>query len=444
MQKKYVLIIFIFFIIFSLTNTAAAAELKLEEAVEILAEENRELKNARKDIESAEGDIDLARRSYFPTIELQSSYRKVDEQSDTDETEIPSEFEFISEFTETPEENYSTSLSISQPLWLGGKAGIQKELAAYRTEMARADYENILEEQIFKLIQSYYGVLQAEKMVEIEEEALTALDEHLRVVRKNLDAGTTTRQDLLQSKIEQRRGEKKLTEAKNDLKIAKKRLSQLLVSSEQYSVEKPEPKLDYELKHSQLYELALENNSELLVLELNRKITELNKKLEGEYYRPSVNLNASYDWEGEEFPGDESWSTTASVSIPIYDGGSGKIKAEQIDKELEKLDNSRRDILENIDIEIEEVLLAVEENEESIELEKLSLKNAEENLELANKSYEAGAAANKEVIDAQTTYNQAKTALMQAEYNYEIELFRTLYKSGQIREYFEDVIEDVK
>jgi outer membrane protein TolC len=79
-----------------------------------------------------------------------------------------------------------------------------------------------------------------------------------------------------------------------------------------------------------------------------------------------------------------------------------------------------------------------------INLEQLSLENAEENLEIANKSYEAGVVSNTEVIDAQATYNQAKTSLLQTEYKYEIELFRTLYKSGRLTENFEDVINNEK
>ena len=79
-----------------------------------------------------------------------------------------------------------------------------------------------------------------------------------------------------------------------------------------------------------------------------------------------------------------------------------------------------------------------------MELEQLSLKNAAENLEIANKSYEAGVASNTDVIDAQSTYNQAQTSLLQAEYNYEIELFRTIYKSGRLKEYFKDVVENEK
>jgi outer membrane protein TolC len=75
-----------------------------------------------------------------------------------------------------------------------------------------------------------------------------------------------------------------------------------------------------------------------------------------------------------------------------------------------------------------------------IELEQLSLENAEENLDLTNKSYQAGIGTNIDVINAQTSYKQAQISLLQAEYNYEINLYKLLYNTGRISELFKDVI----
>ena len=433
MKKRVKVIALILTAVFLFSTTAglAAEDLKLEQAVKMLVENNRTLKNARTDIENAEKDIQLAVRSYFPNLDLQTSYTKMDEGQQT-------------LMGTGPDENYRTSISLSQTIWTGGKVPIQKEIANYGMEIARAEYEKRVEDQIFSLIQSYYGVLQARGMVEIREEALATVNEHLRVVKNNLDAGTAIRRDLLQSQIEQRNAEEELTAARNDLKIAQRRLAQLLTADKSYEVEDPEIDFNLELEQEKLFNTAVENDLQLMILELNSKIRKLNQKLEAQYYRPNVSLNGSYDWQGPEFLDEESWSMTLGVNVPLYDGGKGSINAEKQEQELEKLANNRQDLLENIDIEVEESILTVRETEEAIELEQLSLENAEESLEIANKSYEAGVASNTEVIDAQSTYNQAKTSLLQAGYDYEIELFRTIYKSGRLKEYFEDVIEDEK
>lgn len=428
-QRNIVLVVFLLLILFfSSSAVFAVGELELDGAVKLLIENNRTLKNTRRDIENAEKDIDLAVRSYFPSLDLQSSYTKFDE---------------IQLMTGT-DENYSTSISLTQPIWLGGKVGMQKEIAGYGLEIARTEYEKTVEDQIFSLIQAYYGVLQAEGMVEIREEALDTVNEHLRVVKNNLEAGIAIRRDLLQSQIEQRNAEEELTAARNDLKIARRRLAQLLNYEAEFTLENPEANFDFSLKQEELFQTAVENDSQLMILELNKEIVKLNQKLEGQYYRPSVSLNGSYDWQGDEFMDEKSWSMTLGVNVPLYDGGKGGINADKQENELQKLANNQQDLLENLDIEVEEYILTVKESEEKIELEKLSLENAVENLEIANKSYEAGVASNTDVIDAQATYNQSKIALLQSEYSYEIEQFRTLYKSGRLKEYFEDVINDEK
>lgn len=412
----------------SAVNVLAAEDLELNQAVKILVEENRTLENARKDIENAEKDIDLTGRSYFPTLDLQSSYTKMDEP-------MP-----LSTGFSRSDDRYDTSLSLTQPIWLGGKVSMQKEIAGYGLEIARTEYEKTVEDQIFSLVQAYYGVLQAEGMVEIREEALDTVNEHLRIVKNNLEAGVAIRRDLLQSQIEQRNAEEELTAAQNDLQIARRRLAQVLNSNAVYNVNNPEAKFDFSLDQNKLFQTALENDPKLMVLELNKEIVKLQQKLEGQYYRPSLSLNGSYDWQGDEFMDQDSWTMTLGVNVPLYDGGKGGIKADQQQNELEKIANNRQNLLENLNIEVEDSILTVKESKEKIALEQLSLENAAENLEIANKSYEAGVASNTEVIDAQSIYNQSKISLLQSEYSYEIEQFRTLYKSGRLKEYFEDVI----
>ena len=441
---KNILIFTAVFLIIISSASAAQENLNLDEAVKILVQENRELENARTDIANAEADIDLAYRSFFPSISLDNSYTKLDE----GRREFNPEALFnenIPTYTEGSDTTYSNTLRLTQPVWFGNEVLLNKDIAEFRIETARSNYESTLEDKIFSLIQAYYGVLQAEGLVEIREEALDIANEHLRIVENNLEAGLVIRRDLLQSKIEQRKAEEDLQAAENDLKIAKRRFNQLITSQKNYSLQKPELNLDLNLNQEELYQTAVENSAQLHSLEINKKIVEINKRIKEIPQRPRININGSYTWEGEEFfAEDESWSVTVTGSIPLYDGGKSKIEADKQQREIDKLNNSISDLLDNIDIEIEDSILSVKELEEKIRLERLSLENAAESLEIANKSYQAGVAKNVDVINAQSTYRQAQISLLQSEYNYEIEKFRVLYKSGRISEYFEDVITNEK
>ncbi len=426
-------------IIFSLPGLAVE-DLSLEKAIKLAIEQNRQLENARYEISSAEKDIDLTTRSYYPTVDLENAYTKLDEGQTTLNPKALMPGSNASLMMETPDENYTTSFTLTQPIWLGGRVSLSKKIAGYGVEISRADYEQQVEETIFNVIKAYYGVLQAEGMVDIRKKALEIISNHLNVVKKKLRAGLAIKQDLLQSKIERRQAAEKLTAAKNNLTIARKRLAQVLAMKKEFDVSQPQNVPQKNLKEQNLFATALENRSELLALKLRKKLVETRKELNANPHRPRFSLNCSYDWDGEEFMDEESWSVTMGGSIPLYDGGKADIEAEKENLELKKIKNSRRDLIQSIEINIRDTALAVEQANEMVELEKLSLRNASENLDLANKSYTAGVGTNTDVTDAQANYRQAQISLLQAKYNYEIELFKMLYRSGQLSEYFKEVI----
>ncbi|MFW5885464.1 MAG: TolC family protein, partial [Halanaerobium sp.] len=227
-------------LIITLLPLAAAAEeeindISLTEAAEILLENNRQLQISRQNIEKANKDVELSGRGYYPTANLQSSYTKMESGQMTIDFErlADSGYNLTSGFpiTETSDENYSTSLSLNQPLYLGGQVRIGKAISELGLEISRIEYQKQLEQSFFNLIQAYYGVLQARGMVEIRENSLDLVNEHLRIVKVNNEAGTSLRQDLLQTQIEQRKAEEDLIAAQNQLQIARKRLAQLLGDS---------------------------------------------------------------------------------------------------------------------------------------------------------------------------------------------------------------------
>ncbi|MFP4198064.1 MAG: TolC family protein [Halanaerobium sp.] len=444
------LILTILLIIILLPLSAASEEeindISLTEAAEILQENNRQLQISRQNIEKANKDVELSGSGYYPTANLQSSYTKMESGQMTIDFERLADpnYNFLQQgfpMTETSDENYSTSLSLNQPLYLGGRVRIGKDISELGLEISRIEYQKQLDQSFFNLIQAYYGVLQAQGMVEIRENSLDVVNEHLRIVKVNNEAGTSLRQDLLQTQIEQRKAEEDLIAAQNQLQIARKRLAQLLGdSSKLYSVSVPQKNPNPETELDKLINLALENRSELSSLGINQQIIEKQKELEGNPYRPQISLNGSYNWQGSELDFSAgSWNITLSGSIPLYDGGKSSLNEEKQEIEAGNLQNSKIDLEESIKIEIEDTLLSLKHSEEMINLEQLSLENAEENLELTNKSYQAGIGTNIDVINAQTSYKQAQISLLQAEYNYEINLYKLLYNTGRISELFEDV-----
>ncbi|PUU94080.1 MAG: outer membrane efflux protein, partial [Halanaerobium sp.] len=336
-KTKYIILILLFCLLTASFNVAAAeeTEITLTQAVKILMENNRQLINSRQNIEKAQKDVELSGRGYYPTANLQTSYTKMESGQQT----IDFQRLFSPTYnaanglpmTETPDTNFSTSLSLSQPLYLGGRVRIGQDISELGLEMSKIEYQKQLDQSIFNLVQAYYGVLQAQGMVEIRENALEVVNEHLRIVKVNNEAGMSLRQDLLQTQIEQRKAEEDLIAAENQLQIAKKRLAQLLGdSSVMYQVSTPQKNPEPATELDKLINLALENRAELKSLSVNQKMLEKQKDLEGNPYRPQISLNGSYSWQGSELEfSDGSWNLTIAGSISLYDGGKANLNEEK-------------------------------------------------------------------------------------------------------------------
>ena len=116
------------------------------------------------------------------------------------------------------------------------------------------------------------------------------------------------------------------------------------------------------------------------------------------------------------------------------------MQREKLKEELQKLALNRDNLEELLSIELENQLLRIEENKRNIELQRLNLQRAEENLALEEKRYQAGTGTNMEVLNAGMVLKTTRIASIQAGYQYEVSLYQLLEKTGRLIDYCEEVI----
>ncbi len=465
MKVKLLTVVTTLLMLVVLSYNIQAAEISLDEAIQTALAQNKSLENSWRDVEKASKDLEIVGRSYYPSLDVQTSYTHLGEapsvptgQYEVSESLLPSSTKIINgdkitfnnrflipKTVEGESGSYSTTLSLNQPLYLGGTVALREKMTTLSHELSLLNYQQKKEEVIFNVIQSYYGVLMAQGMIDIRENALEVVEEHLRIVNANFEAGVSLKQDLLQTTIEKRRAEQELTAARNQLNLARKRLAQLLQLDQlSFAVNAPHNTPQIVMDSKILVEQAYQNRIELKSLALNRSLLKVNQKLAGNPYRPQVALNGSYNWQGQEFMEGGSWRMTIGASMPLYEGGKASLQDDKYQLDLEKLAASRSNLKEAMEIELNSIVLSLEESAEKIELETLSVANAEENLELASKSYRAGMGSNLDVINAQIRLRQAQIGKLQAEYQHEQDLFKAKYKTGKLLTYFKDVIKVVQ
>ncbi|QTL96808.1 hypothetical protein GM661_01870 [Iocasia frigidifontis] len=436
---KVVFICIVSLLVLYTGSVLALDSLTLKEALRAGLENNSNIKQSHLEVEKSEYDLELAERNWYPTLDLKSSYTRLEE--------APPELDFTTlKPSEGSQNSYNTQLTLQQTIYSGGQIGLGIKQAEKGLTLAGLQTEQEISEILYNIIEAYYNVLMAAERVEIEEEALKVVKEHKRIVQSSFKEGVALKTDVLQIEIKEGESEQSLQNARNQLHLASKNLANLIGRDEQdFQLVSPDIQAAVELDLERLYQLALEKRPELNMITVNKEIVETNIEMEERSHLPRLALAGNYSWQGSELEFDDgSWSISLSGSLSIFDGGKSSTTEKKYQKELSRLEESKSDLKELIRLDIESKILTARENRAGIELKELNLDKARENLRLEEMRYQEGVGTNIDVMNAQTTLKQTKIGKMQAEYQYQLDLFELLQKTGQLTGYCEEVITNEK
>src|SRR6056297_3767886 len=102
-------------------------------------------------------------------------------------------------------------------------------------------------------------------------------------------------------------------------------------------------------------------------------------------------LIGNYSWQGSELDFENgSGNIVLSASMNLFDSGKSNIKENKIEKELENIEDSKKDLKDMVELDIEKQLITIEEKKDNIKLQEMNLKKAEESLTIEEKRFKEG------------------------------------------------------
>lgn len=422
-MKNKISIIAIICLLFS-TVTVYAAEsnqkmiLSKEEVIDLALKKNSEIVKLEKELEIAEEKLVEAKANFYPKVNLSSSYTRLGEAP-----EVPNFEVFPPTMEEGSPNNYSFKLGLQYPLYMGGAIKIGYEQTEKDLEIAELNLKQKQHELREQVLNQYYGVLKAKKMVELSQQNINKIERYVEIAQANKEVGIFTNTEVLQARVNLIRGQQGLLRAENGLKLAKLALKNTLDLSDNIELELDDELSwkEVELSEAEVKEYALANRIEFKVLDLTEDKLELGLDAVKGSRHPTLSLASNYSTQGEEFKVDDGdWNVTLMLNYELFDGGAKKSKVKQMSKELEKFQINKEQAHDGIQLEIKQSLLKLSEAKQSIELMKLSLEEATENLEDTELKYKEGIVTSFDVLNAQTTLQQVETEYYQAVYDYNL------------------------
>ena len=326
---------------------------------------------------------------------------------------------------ETMQFGYGATLSVSQPLFAGGRIVNGNRLAALGVEAA--ELQESLQEQktALEVEKKYWQVVSLQEKALTLGKAMEMLDTLSKDVNSLRQNGILTDSEVLQLKLKQGELRKDMLKLKAGTRLAKMDLFntigleyRVLCSSSEEAPFIDDLTLDAlpeNLESPAVYYVPDEQKAaatdEAKLLGLQVKAKKLEKKMTLGEALPTIGLGASAGYGRYIGDGSANAMVFAVVKVPITDWGKASMKMRRQETQVRKAGNEKEFLDKQLVLRSRQLWTELEVAWEQIKLSEENVFYAGEELRRCESSFEAGLSTLSQLLEAQMVLRQAEDGL---------------------------------
>jgi len=429
-----------FILLTACLTQAQVKKLTLSEAVNYALEHKAESKKAKLEVENFEYLIQEARANALPQISATGSltYNAILQQTALN-------FGGQTQIIEMGRPWQSTAVvSLNQQLFnLAVFTGLK---AAKTTREFYQINKNLSEEQVIeKVATSYFEVYKVKSQIETVNRTLANTIKVREVIENLYQAGLAKKIDLDRIDVTVNNVKSSKQQLENALALRENALKYFigLDIAENISVEDQTFEINGELLLSNT-NIDYTNRTEIALLEKQRELLELNKKVTQSQGLPSLSLNANYGFLGigEKFPWFQSYpgafwgdysSIGLSLNIPIFNGFSIRSKTRQAQNQIDVFDATFEDTKLALDLEVRNAITQINNTLLTLDMQKENVQLAKDVLYNIENNYKNGLASLTDLLDAETAYADAQNNYTNAQLDYKLAEIQLIKAKGELQ-----------
>lgn len=336
---------------------------------------------------------------------------------------------------------YMAGLSLTQPIYAGGKISAARRMARIGEEVAGEQQRMTRMDVLVEADNAYWTLVAVNGKVRMLESYAAQMDTLYSQVSGAVEAGMTLENDRLRIAAKRSEIRYQLDKARNGADLCRMSLCRIIgVGSEVRPV--PTDTLFHLSAPGQL-NATLETRPELRLLEQQVALGEQKIRDVRSAMLPTAGLSLGYTYYGniklqsmvdagngvfvpysQEFR-DGLGLAVVAVKVPVFHWGEGR---KQVRKARYELQNAQLDLQKNtrlMSLEVEQAIRNVEDGYRLIQTAELGLRQAEENLRVMDNRHAAQMAPLTDLLDTQAQWQQAASNLIEAQTQYRI--YETAY-----------------
>ncbi len=397
--------------------------LPLADALNRSLQQNRTILKSARDLEAAHGVSLQVRAVAIPKLQVAGNYSATDR--DALESVFPGQAQ--------ARHSWDTGIQIVQSIYEGGRVLSSIRVAKLTREQAILAHQTVIADTLLATRVAYYDILLAAQNIVVREASVVLLAKELEDQQRRFDSGTVPRFNVLRAEVAVANAKPALIRARNNHRIAKNNLVNLLGYDLPRDVWEDIPMQltdtlevgDYSIELPAAILQALTRRTELGVL---RKLEQLRAEditTARSGRLPSVRAFAGWGWRNRSFSTDitdsiDGWQVGAQATWNIFDGYQTRGKVVQAKAAHEKSKLELDDTSSRIEIEVRTAYSIFVQAREVLESQKKVQEQADEALRLAKTRAENGAGTQLDVLNAETALTEARTTQIEARHDYAV------------------------
>lgn len=309
-------------------------------------------------------------------------------------------------FGEDPASLYS--LSLTQPIFTGGKLVYQFKARSAINRAAEALLDKTRADIILKTDESYWRVVELTEKVTLAEKYLHLINQHLEDLTNMEEEGLITRHLVLKTIVKKNEAQLMLLKAQNGLHLSQIALNQTLglpLEEALVLADSPNAAQSDTLTVLQRPELAMANEAVNLAsaetgLQRSRYFPNLVAYVQNTWMNPNP-------WNSLQKEFGSNWSVGLVMQWDIFHWNE---RGFQLSAAKSRRKAAKHQLMETealIQLETNQARYKLQEATERITMAQAALDAANENLMITQEQFKEGIASNAEVLEAQTLWQQA-------------------------------------
>jgi outer membrane protein len=401
--------------------------LTLERAVDLGLKNHPSIMAGVSTVKVNEAKIGEARANYYPQVSLTEGYSRVAPATSRN-TSVTSSAGLPTGTTVTslggPSDQFTSSANLTQVLYDFGKTSSQVKVQSLTTDSTRSDLENLRDQVVVNVKQTYFTLLQAERNRDVMKETVKQFQEHLRQAEGFYKAGTKPKFDVTKAEVDLSNARVNMIKAENQVRIGRVTLNNAMGvpdAAPDYTLADSLTIGKYGLSYEEAVQKAYRQRPDLLSVVKKREAAKEQINLSQKGYYPVLSGVASYYYTGGNLGSlDSGWSLGATMSIPLFSGFLTKYQVMEAVSARDTISANELSLRQDILLQVQQAFLSLRDAGERIGAAEVGVRQGKENLYLANGRYKAGVGNPIEVTDSVVALANAEILYTQALYDYKV------------------------